>query len=73
MKREINQTIQDALETGKRIEIDCAKVVKAGDYEMPPFIQGHIEVDGHDVAEQVQDEPEPEPEPLEEIEFDNDF
>ena len=73
VKREINQTIQDALETGKRIEIDCAKVVKAGDYEMPPFIQGHIEVDGHDVAEQVQDEPEPEPEPLEEIEFDNDF
>jgi hypothetical protein len=40
---------------------------------MPPFIQGHIEVDGNAVALQVQDEPEPEPEPLEEIEFDNDF
>ena len=74
VKRELNQTIQDALETGKRIEIDCAKVVKAGDYEMPPFIQGHIEVDGVKltaVAEQIQDEPEPEP--LEEIAFDNDF
>ena len=73
VKRELNQTIQDALETGKRIEIDCAKVVKADDYEMPPFIQGHIEVDGNAVALQVQDEPEPEPEPLEEIECDNDF
>jgi len=76
VKRELNQTIQDALETGKRIEIDCAKVVKAGDYEMPPFIQGHIEVDGVKlaaVAEQAQDEPEPEPEPLEEIAFDSGF
>jgi flagellar biosynthesis/type III secretory pathway M-ring protein FliF/YscJ len=74
VKRELNQTIQDALETGKRIEIDCAQVVKAEDYEMPPFIKGHIEVDGVKlaaVAEQIQDEPEPEP--LEEIAFDNDF
>ena len=74
VKRELNQTIQDALKTGKRIEIDCAQVVKAEDYEMPPFIKGHIEVDGVKltaVAEQIQDEPEPEP--LEEIAFDNDF
>ena len=73
VKRELNQTIQDALETGKPLEIDCAKVVKAEDYEMPPFMKGHIEVDGHAVTEQIQDEPEPEPEPLEEIAFDNDF
>jgi hypothetical protein len=74
VKRELNQTIQDALKTGKRIEIDCAQVVKAEDYEMPPFIKGHIGVDGVKlmaVAEQIQDEPEPEP--LEEIAFDNDF
>ena len=74
VKRELNQTIQDALKTGKRIEIDCAQVVKAEDYEMPPFIKGHIGVDGVKltaVAEQIQDGPEPEP--LEEIAFDNDF
>ena len=41
---------------------------------MPPFIKGHIGVDGVKltaVAEQIQDGPEPEP--LEEIAFDNDF
>ena len=88
VKRELNQTIQDALETGKRIEIDCAKVVKAEDYEMPPFIQGHIEVDGNAVAVQAQGmEPSEEPEiegidcieqyrvadRLDEIAFDSEF
>jgi hypothetical protein len=63
-EREINETIQDALATGKRIEIDCAQVVKGEDYVMPPFIEGHIELDGNAVWT-----PENEPEPsLEEVE-----
>jgi hypothetical protein len=29
--------------------------VKAEEYEMPPFIKGHIEVDGNDLIEQYRD------------------
>ena len=68
VKRELNETIQDALETGKSLEIDCAQVVKAEEYEMPPFIKGHIEVDGNAVAQAAAQE-----EALEEIGFDEEF
>ena len=69
VKRELNETIKDALETGKPLEIDCAQVVKAEEYKMPPFIKGHIEVDGNTVAQAVaQEEPE-----IEEIGFDEEF
>eukprot|EP01047_Picozoa_sp_COSAG01_P094578 COSAG01_NODE_25461_length_741_cov_1.606202_2_plen_147_part_00 len=37
--------IQDALKTGKPLEIDGAKVID-GEYELPPFVQGYISVDG---------------------------
>ena len=65
VKRELNETIQNALETGKPLEIDCAQVIKAEEYEIPPFIKGHIEVDGNAVAQAVAQEPE--------IDFDSDF
>ena len=71
-RREINQTIQECLESGKPLEIDCAKVVKADEYEMPPFIKGHIEVDGNAVAQAVAQE-EPTEEPFEEIGFNEDW
>ena len=68
VKREMNQKIQEALQSGKRLEIDCAKVLKPEDYEMPPFLPGHIEVDGNAVAEQIAKIQEPEAEPeIEEI------
>ena len=51
VKRELNEKIQDALKSGKRLEIDCAKIVKADEYEMPPFVPGHIDVDGAEVAQ----------------------
>ena len=57
------------LETGKPLEIDCAQVIKAEEYEIPPFIKGHTEVDGNAVAQAVaQEEPE-----IEEIDFDSEF
>ena len=72
VKRELNEKIQDALKTGKRLEIDCAKVLKADEYEMPPFVPGHIEVDGAKVIQESEQEPE-----IEEIEdavfIDEDF
>jgi hypothetical protein len=68
VKRELNETIQDALETGKSLEIDCAQVLTAEEYEMPPFIKGYIEVDGNAVAQAMT-----QPENGEEIAFDNDF
>ena len=58
VKRELNEKIQDALKTGKRLEIDCAKVLKADEYEMPPFVPGHIEVDGAKVILESEQEPE---------------
>ena len=67
VKRELNEKIQDALKSGKRLELDCAKVLKADEYEMPPFVPGHIEVDGANLMQQLEPEPEPEPE-IEEIE-----
>ena len=51
VKRELNEKIQDALKSGKRLELDCAKGVKAEDYEMPPFLPGHIDIDGAEVAQ----------------------
>ena len=51
VKRELNEKIQDALKSGKRLEIDRAKIVKADEYEMPPFVPGHIDVDGAEVAQ----------------------
>ena len=67
VKRELNEKIQDALKSGKRLELDCAKVLKADEYEMPPFVPGHIEVDGATVVPELEPEPEPEPQ-IEEIE-----
>ena len=74
IKRELNEKIQDALKSGKRLEIDCAKIVKADEYEMPPFVAGHIEVDGAKVVQQLEPEPEPEIEEIEDTVFiDEDF
>ena len=82
VNREFSVFLKDALENGKPLEIDCGRVLKPDDYEMPPFVKGHIEVDGSDVTHQLQDiepEPEPEPEPaseavaIEEVTFDADF
>ena len=51
IKRDLTEQIQDAVKTGKRLEIDCAKVLKSDEYTMPPFIEGHIEVDGAKLEE----------------------
>ena len=67
VKRELNEKIQDALKSGKRLELDCANVLKADEYEMPPFVAGHIEVDGANLMQQLEPEPEPEIEEIEEI------
>ena len=71
IKRELNEQIQEALKSGKRLEIECAKVVKAAEYQMPPFVPGHIGVDGATFVPEPEPESEPEPEPepaFEEIE-----
>ena len=51
----INDQLKDALDSGKSLEIDCAQVIKGSDYKMPPFVKGHIEVDGQDVADSMQE------------------
>ena len=74
VKRELNEKIQDALKSGKRLELDCAKVLKADEYEMPPFVPGHIEVDGANLMQQLEPEPGPEIEEIDDTVFiDDDF
>ena len=53
VKREINRVIQDALENGKPLEIDCATVVKGEDYNPAPPIKGFIDIDGEAVAKSM--------------------
>lgn len=50
VKRELNEQIQEALKTGKRLEIDSGRVLKASEYVEPPMITGSINVDGAQVA-----------------------
>ena len=63
--RDMNKQIQEALKNGKRLEIDSARILKADEYEMPPFVSGHIEMDGNAF---VVPESEPAAEPKEVIE-----
>ena len=51
----INEQLKEALDSGKPLEIDCAQVIRGSDYKMPPFIKGHIEVDGQDVADSMKE------------------
>ena len=53
LRRGMNEQIQAALESGKRLEIDCARVVKGDDYVTPPHVKGYICLDGQTVAEQI--------------------
>jgi hypothetical protein len=46
----INDELKAKLEAGEPLELDCATIVKGSDYKMPPYVKGHIEVDGQDVA-----------------------
>jgi len=48
---QLNTELKEALESGKQLEIDCAKVIPRELYEPAPFLPGHIEVDGSAVAE----------------------
>ena len=38
MNREFSDFLKDALESGKPLEIDCARVLKPDDYEMPLLV-----------------------------------
>ena len=49
----MNEQFKEAMESGKPLEIDCAKIVKGSDYKLPPFVKGYINVDGKDVAQSL--------------------
>jgi|EP01049_Picozoa_sp_SAG25_P014332 hypothetical protein len=42
----VQDLIQDAVNSGKPIEIDSVGIVRKEDYVMPPFVKGYISVDG---------------------------
>jgi len=47
--------LQDKLENAEQLELDAGAVIPASEYVMPPFVKGHIECDGAQVAEQLRD------------------
>ena len=67
VKREINETIKDALANAKPLEVDAVRVVRAEDYVMPPMMKGAINVDG--ALFQSKLEPEPQVEEVEEVAY----
>ena len=42
----VQDMIQAALKEGKPIEIDCARVIKKGEYVMPPPVKGYVSTEG---------------------------
>ena len=56
VKRDFEEQIKSKLENGEFLEFDCAKVLKAEDYEMPPMMKGAINVDGAEYAAKVAEE-----------------
>ena len=48
--REFEEQLKSKLENGEFLEFECAKVVKGGDYVMPPMMQGAVNVDGAEYA-----------------------
>ena len=56
VKREFEEQIKSKLENGEFLEFDCAKVLKAEDYVMPPMMKGAINVDGAEYAAKVAEE-----------------
>jgi hypothetical protein len=71
VERELNRTIQDALKSGKPLEIDCATIVRGDEYVMPPFVKGYIAMDGNDVMQATQEKSDCEIEEIEETCFNN--
>ena len=52
---ERGQWLQQKLENAEQLELDVGKVIPAVEYVMPPFVKGHIECDGMEVAAQIED------------------
>ena len=53
LRGSMNDQFKEAMESGKPLEIDCAKIVKGSDYKLPPFVKGYINVDGKNVAQSL--------------------
>ena len=53
LRGSMNEQLKEAKESGKPLEIDCARIVKGSDYKLPPFVKGYINIDGNDVAQRL--------------------
>ena len=47
-------TLEEALNTGKPLEIDCATIIKASEFKQAPFVSGYISVDGMEVKDMME-------------------
>ena len=47
-------TLEEALNTGKPLEIDCATIIKASEFKQAPFVSGYISVDGMEVKDTME-------------------
>ena len=52
----VQDIIQAALKEGKPIEIDCARIIKKGEYVMPPLVKGYVSTEG--ILEQLEEQEE---------------
>ena len=52
----VQDMIQEALKEGKPIEIDCARIIKKGEYVMPPLVKGYVSTEG--ILEQIEEQEE---------------
>ena len=47
-------TLEEALNTGKPLEIDCATIIKAIEFKQAPFVYGYISVDSIEVKDAME-------------------
>jgi len=52
----VQDMIQEAVKEGKPIEIDCARIIKKGEYVMPPLVKGYVSTEG--ILEQIEEQEE---------------
>ena len=52
----VQDMIQEAVKEGKPIEIDCARIIKKGEYVMPPLVKGYVSTEG--ILEQLEEQEE---------------
>ena len=52
----VQDMIQEAVKEGTPIELDCARIIKKGEYVLPPLVKGYVSTEG--ILEQIEEQEE---------------